>query len=71
MNNVNKTLALLQTTAGKDESNIVFMRNRNGHHNTELRTQRHIIEQHKKLKQLTTRTAPKHWGELRSSRPQG
>ena len=25
---------------------------RNGHHNTELRTQRHIIEQHKQLKLL-------------------
>ncbi len=26
-NNVNKTRVLLQTTGGKDESNIVFMRN--------------------------------------------
>jgi hypothetical protein len=32
-NNVN-----LQTIGGKGEPNLVFMRNRNGHHNTELRT---------------------------------
>ena len=25
-NNVNKTLALIQTTGGKDETNVVFMR---------------------------------------------
>ena len=37
-NSVNDTCALLQTTRCKDEPNIVFMRNRNGHHNTELRT---------------------------------
>jgi hypothetical protein len=40
-NNVNKTLALLQTTEGKDEPNIVLRGNRNGHHithNMELRT---------------------------------
>ena len=36
-NNVNKTWALLQTTGGKDEQNIVLCRNRNGHYNTELR----------------------------------
>jgi hypothetical protein len=35
---VNKTLALLQTTEGKDKPNIVLCGNRNGHHNTELRT---------------------------------
>ena len=34
--NINKTWALLETTGGKD-----------GHHNTESRTQRHIIGQHK------------------------
>ena len=33
-NNVNKTW---QTTGGKDEQNIVLCRNRNEHHNTELR----------------------------------
>jgi hypothetical protein len=33
--NVNKTLALLHTTKGKDEPNIVLCGNRNGHHNTE------------------------------------
>ena len=27
--------------------------NRNGHHNTELRTQRHIIGQHKKRMHIT------------------
>ena len=32
-NNVNKTYALLQTTGGKDEPNIVLYGNRNGHHN--------------------------------------
>jgi len=37
-NNVNKTWALLQTTGGKDESNIVLCGNGKGHHNTELRT---------------------------------
>ena len=37
-NNVNKTLALLQTTGGKYEPNIIFCGYRNGHHNTELRT---------------------------------
>ena len=34
-NNLNKTWALLQTTGGKDEPCIAFMRNGNGHHNTE------------------------------------
>ena len=42
-NNVNKTYALLQTTGGKDEPNIVLFRNRKGHHNTELRMKRHMI----------------------------
>jgi len=42
-NNENKTWALLQTTGGKDEPNIVLCGNRNGSHNTELRTKRHII----------------------------
>jgi hypothetical protein len=37
-NNVNKTWAILRTTGGKDESNIIFKQNRNGHHNIELRT---------------------------------
>jgi hypothetical protein len=36
--NVNKTLALLHTTKGKDEPNIVLCGNRNGHHNTEQMT---------------------------------
>ena len=36
--NVDKTWALLQTTGGKDEPNIVVCGNGNGHHNTELRT---------------------------------
>ena len=31
--------------------------NRNGHHNTELRTYRHIIGKHKKIK-TSTRTPP-------------
>jgi hypothetical protein len=30
-------MRLLQTTGGKDETNIVLWGNRNGHHNTELR----------------------------------
>ena len=30
--------------------------NRSGHHNTELRTQKHIIGQHKELKRCVTRT---------------
>ena len=37
-NDVNKKLTILHTIRDKDESNIVFMRNRNGHHNTEPRT---------------------------------
>ena len=37
-NNVNKSSALLQTTGGKDEPNIVVCGNRHGHHNTELKT---------------------------------
>ena len=37
-NNVNKTWALLQRAEGKNEPNIVLCENRNGHHNTELRT---------------------------------
>jgi hypothetical protein len=36
--NINKTLALLQTTGGKDVSSIVLCGNRNVHHNKELRT---------------------------------
>ena len=36
-NNVNMTLALLQTTGGKDEPNIILCGNRNGYHNMELR----------------------------------
>ena len=36
-NNINKT-RVLQTTGGKDEPRIVLCGNRNGHHNTELRT---------------------------------
>ena len=35
-NKVNKTWALLQTTGGKEEPNIILCGNRNGHHNTEL-----------------------------------
>ena len=35
---VNKTWAFLQTTGGKDEPNIALCGNRNGHHNTKLRT---------------------------------
>ena len=37
-NNVNKTWALLQTTGGEDDPNDFLCGNRNGHHNTELRT---------------------------------
>ena len=37
-NNVIKTCTILQTTGGKDETKIVLCRNRNGHHNIELRT---------------------------------
>jgi len=33
--------------------------NRNGHDNTKLRTLKHIIGQHKKLKIWATRTPPK------------
>ena len=51
-NNVYKTWALLQTTWGKDEPDIVLCGNRNGHHNTQLRTYRHIIGQHKNLTRL-------------------
>jgi hypothetical protein len=32
-NNINKALAILQTTSGKDKPNIVY-----GHHSTKLRT---------------------------------
>ena len=35
---VNKTCTFLQTTAGKDEPNIVLCGNRNRHNNTEIRT---------------------------------
>ena len=35
-NNVNKTWALLQTTGGKHEPNIVLCGNRSEHHNTIL-----------------------------------
>ena len=35
-NNVNKILALLLTTGGKDEPNIISCRNRDGHHKSEL-----------------------------------
>jgi hypothetical protein len=35
--NVAKTWSLLQTTGGKDEQNIVAMRNGSKHHNTKLR----------------------------------
>jgi hypothetical protein len=38
INDVNKTRALLQTTGGKDDRTSVLYGNRNGHHNTELRT---------------------------------
>ena len=48
--NVNKTYALLQITGSKDEPNIACIGFRNGHHNTELRMQRHIIGQDEKLK---------------------
>jgi hypothetical protein len=37
-NNVNNTLALLQTTIGKDEPNIVLCGNRYEHHSVDLRT---------------------------------
>jgi len=43
-NNGNQTNALLQTTGSKNESNIVLCENHNGHHNAELRTQRHIMK---------------------------
>jgi len=36
--NINKTRALLQTTGGKDDPNIILCGNRNGHHITEFRT---------------------------------
>ena len=49
-NNVIKTWALPQTTEGKDERKILSCGNRNGLHNTELRTYMYIIGQHKKLK---------------------
>ena len=61
-NNVNKTWALLQTAGGKEETNIVFCGNRNGHHNTGLGTLRHIIWQHTKKnnkKKWARRTPPK------------
>jgi len=47
-NNVNKTCALLQTTGGKDKP--VPNGNRNRHHNTEPRSQRHTTGQHRKNK---------------------
>jgi len=37
-NNVNKTWALLQTTGGKDEPNIVLCGDHNESHSTVLRT---------------------------------
>jgi hypothetical protein len=39
----NKTWALLQTNLGKDEPNIVFMRNRSRYSNAELGTLWHMI----------------------------
>ena len=46
---LNYILALLQTTGGRDEPNKTsfLCKTRNGHHNTELRTQRYTIGQHK------------------------
>jgi len=38
--------------------------NRNGHHNMELRTWKHIIGQHKKIKRWATRTTKKTRGSL-------
>ena len=37
-NYASKTCARLKTTGSKDEPNIILGGNRNGHHNTELRT---------------------------------
>ena len=46
-NNVNKILALLQRTGGKDKPNTVLCGNRNGHHNAELERK---CTQHTKIK---------------------
>ena len=43
-------------TNNTDEPNIVLCGNRNGHLNTELRTERHIRGLHKKLKRWASRT---------------
>ena len=68
--NVNKTWALLQTTGGKDEPNIVF----NAEIVTDITTRNsertHIITQHKKSSNIwTTRTPPKNGDELSCSVP--
>ena len=52
-----------KTTGGKHESNIgFFCVNRNGHHDTKLRTQRRIIGQHNKLKKKSNTDSIKKWG---------
>ena len=56
-NHVNKTAALLQTTGGQDEPNIVCMRKsqRTSQHGTQ-NIKQHLIGKHKILKRLTTAT---------------
>ena len=56
---VNKTWSLLQPTGGKSELTIVLCGNRNGHHNTELRTWKHRTGRHKKLKRWPIGIPPK------------
>jgi hypothetical protein len=53
-NNLNKTRALLQQLEAKTNRTLFLCGNRNGHHNTEPRTKRPILGQHKKLKLLST-----------------
>jgi hypothetical protein len=67
-NDVRKTWALLQTTGGNDERTSCLCGNRNGYQNTELRTQKHIIGQHKKKIKWATRIPPRNRDELKGSR---
>ena len=49
-NNVNKTWALLQTSGGKDEQNIVLCGNRNG--TQSAKTHNRITQKYKKMSQM-------------------
>jgi hypothetical protein len=42
-NDLNKTWTLLQTIGGKDEPNIIFMRNVKTHNRTTQKTKKYVI----------------------------